>query len=495
VASHTIDRRETGRVIAPAPLRDPARRGSTAYRLFPCFGLLLFLAILVAVGPGEIFPDSWFALDGARELLQHGFSDQNTWTRYGTHEWVNQQWAAHLGFYAAWWIGGSIALVTFNILLVVSGLALCVHSAMRGGSPAWTTAVLIAVLVGVNSDLWFARAQSYSVLCFGVLAWLLTRDDGRLDRHVFLAIPLIAVWTNLHAASLVGAGICGVYALVCLIQPGPRVRPLLGRAVLFGSTACLACLATPFVGGMPWYVQHTLANSDFARFLPEWHPTTLAGSPVFVIGAFVVLAIVVRSPIGRLDTLIVAALTIAGFVAWRSELWACLWWLVVLPSALERVRPVSPGRTLHRIAVGLALVSSLALVAAFAQDLYRGDTRFATAWPRPAALIVQQAVRADPGLRVYADQPLADWLLYNAPAVRGRLATDGRYEVFSHRMFEEVDALTKEPMRIGPMVADEDLYVLSPHPWGDPALIRALERERGVVVLYRSGEAVILRRT
>ena len=97
---------------APAPEHEGAHGGPTAYRLLPWSGLALFVAVLVAVGPAEIFPDTWFALDGARELLQHGIGDRNTWTRYGSHEWVNQQWAAHLGFYAAWRIGGAIGLAT-----------------------------------------------------------------------------------------------------------------------------------------------------------------------------------------------------------------------------------------------------------------------------------------------------------------------------------------------------------------------------------------------
>jgi hypothetical protein len=496
MASTTAERRDSRHATLRPARAEPSPSGPRLYALLPWFGLALFAAVLLTVGPAQVFPDTWFGLDGAREILQHGFGDRNTWTRFGSHEWIDQQWAAHLGFYGVWRVGGAVALVLLNTFLVVTGLALCMRAAARrGGGAAWTTVVLAAVLVGTNTDLWFARAQSFSVLCFGLLAWLLTRDDGRLDREVFLVIPLIGVWTNLHAAVLVGAGICVVYAISCLVQSGPRARPLVRRALALSGGACLACLATPVVTGLPWYLRQTMDNPDFRRFLPEWHETTFSGSPIFMLGAFAAFAITACAPIARRDKLIVWLLTIAGFTAWRSELWACLSWLVVLPQALELLRPVSPGRWLRRGSIALALIAVLALVAGLAQAAYNGGSRFARAWPRPAAAIVESAVRQDPQLKVYADQPVSDWLLYEAPAVRGRLAIDGRFEVFDHRTFEEVDGLSRYPVRIAPRIAAEDMYVLSPRLGGDPRLIRVLEREPGVVVAYRSWAVVILRRT
>jgi hypothetical protein len=108
---------------------------------------------------------------------------------------------------------------------------------------------------------------------------------------------------------------------------------------------------------------------------------------------------------------------------------------------------------------------------------------------------VTRALRANPRLKVFADQPLSDWLLFAAPAVRGRLAIDGRFEVFDHRTFLEVDGLSAEPVRIAPRVAAEDLYVLAPGSYYDGRLIRALEREPGIVRLYSSEIVVILRRS
>jgi hypothetical protein len=455
----------------------------------------LLVSFVLALGPAVVFPDSWLGLAGGRELAQHGFSTVNSWTRFGSHEWVNQQWAAHLAFYGVWSVGGALALVALNITLVLSGLGLCIRAALRrGASPAWTALVLAVVLASDGSAFWYGRAQSFSILCFGVLVWILTRDDGRLDRGVFLTLPLLVVWTNLHAAVLVGAAMCVVYAGSCCVESGASARVERGRALWLAAGACLACLATPMALGLPWYVQRTMGNADFARHLPEWAPTTLSDSPIYVLGALAAVAITTRAHLPRRDALLVWALTLAGFGALRSQLWASLVWLVVLPGALESLRPVVAGLRLRRAAFLLALLVCFALTVAVTVDVRDGGSEFARAWPRPAAQIVRSELRRDPTIDVFADQPLADWLLYTVPAVRGRLAIDGRFEVFDHRTFEDVFGLEERPIRISRRIQSEDLYVLSPTPTDDRALVRVLERTTGIVELYRSATVVVLKR-
>jgi hypothetical protein len=482
------DRRETS---------DPGfeRSGSALYSRLPYLVLALIAASLVGLGQAGVYPDSWLSLVSGRELLQHGFTATNGWTRWGSREWVDQQWGAHLAFYGAWQLAGAFGLVALNIVLITSGFALCLRAAAgRGGDPARTGLLLALAFFASNSDLSIVRAQSFSILCFGLLVWILMRDDGRLERGVFLAIPLIAVWANLHPAMLVGAAVCAVYAVACLVEPARPAYALHRRALALMLGAGLACLATPVIAGLPWYLRQTMSNPDFRIHLPEWQPTTLASSPLFVLGAFAALAVTAFAPIPRRDKLLVWTLTILGFTAIRSELWACLIWLVVLPGALERLRPVRAGRWRRRAAVALGALVFPAVAVATAHDVRSGPTQLAARWPRAAAAVVTSDLQRDRSLRVFADQPLADWLLFVAPAVRGRLAIDGRFEVFDHETFEDVFGLSEHPIRITRRVASEDLYVLSPLPGDDGALVRVLERDPAIVEQYRSASVVIMRR-
>jgi hypothetical protein len=193
--------------------------------------------------------------------------------------------------------------------------------------------------------------------------------------------------------------------------------------------------------------------------------------------------------------LLVLALTFAGFTAIRCELWAALAWLVVLPGALERLRPLAGGRHVRTAAGALAALAPACLVLAIAHDVASGPKAFATTWPPAAASVVRAQLVRDPGLGVFADEPFADWLLVQVPALRGRLALDSRFETFDHEEFAALDGLRASPLTISPRIAREQLYVLQPSAGADGPLVRALERQSGVVRLFGNARIVVLRRT
>jgi hypothetical protein len=483
----------------PAGARVVAPRGErVAQQLLPRLPwlvLALVAAALLAVGSLAISNDTWLGIAGGRELLQHGFSSENTWTRYGSGSWADQQWGAHVVFYGVWRVAGAGGLVGLHVALLTAGLGLCLHAARtRGAGPVWSALLLLVVAVASAGELVFVRTQSFSVLCFGLLAYLLARDRSRLERRVLLAVPLLVVWANLHAAVLVGAGVCVLYAASSVAEAPARGRALLTRAATLAVGGCAACLATPFAPELPAYLRQTVANADFRRFISEWQPVTLGNSPIFVVVALVAVACTARAPIALRDKLLVWALTLAGFTAIRSELWAALAWLVVLPAALERLRPLAGGRRVRTAAGALAVLAPACLLLAILHDASSGPTAFARTWPPAAASVVRAQMARDPGLRVFADEPFADWMLVQVPALRGRLALDSRFETFDHEGFAELDALRGTPIEISRRIAREQLYVLQPSAGADGRLVAVLERQRGVERLYASERIVVLRR-
>jgi hypothetical protein len=495
---HAVAAPETparARVEAPARLRSPRaeRLGAGLLPLLPWLVLVLVAAGLLAIGPLAISTDTWLGIAAGRELVQHGFGDANSWTRYGSRDWADQQWGAHLVFYGVWRVAGAAGLLALHVALLTAGLGLCLRTAARrGGGAVWSAAILVVVAVASVGELVFVRTQSFSVLCFGLLVWLLGRDQGRLERRVLWALPLLVVWANLHAAVLVGAGICGLYAVSCVFE---ATRPSRLRALVLAVGAAAACLATPFAADIPSYLRQTAGNSHFRQFISEWQPVTLGNSPIYVAMALAAVAITACAPIPRREKLLVWALTLAGFTAIRSELWAALSWLVVLPGALERLRPLDGGRRVRVVAVAFAAIAPACLLLAIANDAATGSGQFAKNWPTAAAHVVRAELARDPGLRVFADEPFADWLLVQVPAVRGRLALDSRFETFDPGEFGELAALRAHPPRISPQIGREQLYVLQPSAGGDGPLARALEREPGVVRLFANTRIVVLRRS
>jgi hypothetical protein len=116
-----------------------------------------------------------------------------------------------------------------------------------------------------------------------------------------------------------------------------------------------------------------------------------------------------------------------------------------------------------------------------------------TNWPPGAVAAVENALRADPGARVIAGYDLADWLLFETPAVRGQIAFDGRWEILSRPQFLAA-------MRYFGQVSPEwqapsdgyRLVLLNPGTAG--RLVRWYGKQPGVKVLYRSPRAVLFDR-
>src|SRR5262249_57239415 len=82
---------------------------------------------------------------------------------------------------------------------------------------------------------------------FPVLLALLERDASSPGRRIWLAVPLVAVWGNLHGAVLAGLGLLGAY----LVFSRGRREPLLSGAV-FAAAVVASCL-TPALWNTPRY--------------------------------------------------------------------------------------------------------------------------------------------------------------------------------------------------------------------------------------------------
>jgi hypothetical protein len=106
---------------------------------------------------------------------------------------------------------------------------------------------------------------------------------------------------------------------------------------------------------------------------------------------------------------------------------------------------------------------------------------------------VRDALHAIPGARVYADETYADWLLWELPDLRGRVAYDASFEVLS---FAQLDATYEFKTVTGPewLRAARGYRVLVLDTTGSRALVPALRRQAGARVLYRGHGIAVLER-
>jgi hypothetical protein len=282
-----------------------------------------------------------------------------------------------------------------------------------------------------------ARSQAFAMPLFAALIWLLARDAREADRRVWLVLPLLALWANLHGSVLLG---CALVLLRCAIGIGlaTRSRDLLGarRPFALALTALLAPFASPYGFSLFQYYRATVTSGGFHDLVGEWTGTTFRGSPAFFAVAAVAIVCVVRPEVrlGLFDTLALVVLALAGLDTTRNVIWLPIAAVVLLPPALARWSPEPVSRSrLRPVLATLAIAGALG-VGALAAGL--SSSALEAGWPTAEGNALAAAALRDPGLKIVSDAGYADWLLWQHPELRGRIAFDVRFELLGDRGLE-----------------------------------------------------------
>jgi hypothetical protein len=451
-----------------------------------------FAAALVWRLSGQVNQDAWLALLGGREIARHGLPHHETLTFWGhAHAWVDQQWLAQLALYGLYAAGGLAALAVAHALLTGGAYAAAVVAARRLGGSGRSVLHLLPVcfwlLIGST---WQVRTQTLAYLPFVALVWLLVADARRPSRRVFLALPLVALWANLHGSAALAAALVSLRGLAYALGPA-RARAL----VLV--PAPLLLLGSPYGLALVGYYRETLFNSSFSSMLNEWQPPTfaLATAPFFLLLVGVAwLAGRARGQLRLFELLALSATGVAALGAVRNLGWFALTALVVAPrlldDALPARRPPSAASRLNTVVAAAAVTVVVALLGA---TLARPASWFEGRYPGAAADAVARAAAADPRARIYADVAYADWLLWLHPELGGRVAYDARFELLSRRQIFAVYNFDQPVGATWPQATRGDrLLVLDRRVSSGP--IRALRSQPGTRVLFSGSDAVVLER-
>jgi hypothetical protein len=298
--------------------------------------------------------------------------------------------------------------------------------ARRTGVAARTVAWLVAacafeILLGAAN----VRTQVFAFPLFVGLLALLLADVRRPSGRVFLVLPLLLLWANLHGSVLVAAGVVLLRVAVGLRDPALRARSL-----ALGVGAVVASLATPYGVAIGGYYQHSLLNPSFGQFVTEWRPMSLsvATAPVMLLAAAAVwLTARHTRRLGLFAVLAELALVALAFMAVRNAVWLGFGSLMLLGPALEAEIGSSKFSS-RRVNAAFAKAGSAFLVIAIAAVASRGTAALTKAFPTTAGDAVASAAAGDPSVRVYADERFADWLMFQHPSLVGHLAYDVRFE-------------------------------------------------------------------
>lgn len=264
------------REAVPEPIVKPPASMSL-FRYSP--GLIL-VCIAIADSIRRPDPDLWGHVPFGQAVLRlHHLvlHDPYSYSAAG-HYWNNHEWLTEVLMAAIFNHAGVFGLILLKLACsAVVILALAAALAETGSSTLVQFAVLIGSAVVIKPQLQF-RPQSFTFALLAALICILTQDAYRRTGRLWLAIPILALWANLHGGFIMGIAAIGTYAAMSGLQDITARRGY-DRALRLSAitvASILATLVTPYGFGTWQTVGHALHNPYTRAVIVEWQPLVSA---------------------------------------------------------------------------------------------------------------------------------------------------------------------------------------------------------------------------
>jgi hypothetical protein len=267
------DAAERGSLGAPVPrlTRNSLLRYSPA---------VVLVAILIADSNRHTDPDLWGhirfgqAFIASRHLIDR---DPYSYSAAG-NLWRDHEWLAEVVMAAVYNAAGVVGLKLWKFFFTaLTVLFIADTETETGAPPSIQLQVLLVASVGLILQTQF-RPQMFTLVCLSALLALLARDNYRRNRTIWLAVPLMALWANLHGGFVAGIVTLALYTAVAALSDfaaGAGLRRAI-RLGLVTLAATAATLVNPYGIGMWKAVVYALRNPYTRSIVNDWQPLTHA---------------------------------------------------------------------------------------------------------------------------------------------------------------------------------------------------------------------------
>jgi hypothetical protein len=325
-------------------------------RIGPKLVLGTTIALIVALAAllGRIGSDAqWLAALGHVIVNRHAIPAGVPFATASTSHWPNVLVLAELIFNGLERTLGDRGLMLAQLLAVAVALGILARDARRdGAAPVGTSAALLLAAVGALPSLAIVRVQLFSLVMFPALIALLRSQTRSPSARIWWVVPLLALWSNLHGAALLGLGLLLAYLV---LQRGRR-QPLLATA-LAGASMLALCL-TPALWRTVSYYAGVVTNLAAQRGAGMWGPISLS-SPLDLMLLAMALLLGVRMWRSRAPLWeYVVAVGLAGLTVHASRNGVWLLFFLVAPAA----KALAPERSLRTLVPVAVVASALLLV-------------------------------------------------------------------------------------------------------------------------------------
>jgi hypothetical protein len=161
-----------------------------------------------------------------------------------------------------------------------------------------------------------ARVQMFSLVLFPALVSLLRAEHRQPSARIWLALPLLALWSNLHGAAL--AGMAVLYGYLALSRFRSQRLTALGVA----AGALVALCVTPAGLDTVSYYHGLLTNVAAQQGVGQWAPLGQSPFDLVMVAIILVLAARLRHRVPALwEIVVLVGLAVLTVKAARDGVW------------------------------------------------------------------------------------------------------------------------------------------------------------------------------
>ena len=476
-----------------------ARADNTAHRAPSLLGYapaLVLLAAVVADSMQYADADPWGHIRFGQTMLGTGHlihTDVFSYTVAG-RRWIDHEWLAEVAMALIYSSFGVIGLKLVKFLCAGAVMTLlALGLAETGAAIAAQFAALAAVALALIQQMQF-RPQLFDYVLFAALIAMLARETYGRSAPLWLAVPMLALWTNLHGGFFIDLAALGIYSAAVAAQGvaarGAGLRIAL-RPAAITAAAALATLCNPWGIGEWRAVAQSLGNpytmgrvSEFRPLLQTFGALHRAGMTTLPLTAMLLMLAALAAA-----CLLVPRGDDAGMLA-VAALMAAAAFAAVRNNALAATALAVP--LAHHADLGWTLQAAVSLMAALLA--LRGGLFSAappSAEPCPVGAASFMAAHALAG-NILGDYAWGGYLIWHAPA-GSRVFIDSRFEmVYPPRVQREYLDFIRGGARAAAMLAAYPTdYVVMP---SDSAAARFMSGEARWRMIYRDPVAALFAR-
>jgi hypothetical protein len=267
---------------------------------------VIALAFLFASRPmGDA--DFWFHLKTGEYVFASGIPRMELWSF--THQgipWTAHGWLSGVLFYGVWSVAGLKPLIFIFALL--TAIAFWIAFKRTNAHPFFAgSAILLAVWTALPNI--GVRPRVFTILFASIYLALLGRfARGVKERWIWLLIPIMTLWANLHGGFFIGLALVVLSAVgmvldywAGVLEERESLRPRLRTLAIIFVGCVLAVLVNPF--GVKLYTTPlaVLQSPIFQDLVIDWlspnfHLTTARPLLILLVLTIAVLALSPRRP-------------------------------------------------------------------------------------------------------------------------------------------------------------------------------------------------------